>query len=94
MGYAIDKVLNQLIFNQMISDQSNLAPKYYLVVYFLRKTISAKTWYKTQNNKLLTIIKVFKACCHYLNDCKDKILVMTNHNNLSQFMDIKNLRFY
>ena len=55
--------------------------------------IFAETWYKTYNSKLLAIVKVFKIWHHYLKGCKHKIFVLTDHNNLSRFMDTKSLSF-
>ncbi len=40
-----------------------------------------KTWYKTQNSKLLAIVKVFKTWKHYLEGCKHEVLVLTDHDN-------------
>ena len=51
----------------------------------------AKTWYETHNDELLDIFEAFKTWRHYLEGCKHKVLVLTNHNNLCQFMDTKNL---
>ena len=59
------------------------------IVFFSKKMIPAKTWYKTHNSKLLAIVKVFKIWRHYLESCKHKVLVFTNHNNFCRFMDIK-----
>ena len=53
--------------------------------------IQAETWYKTHNNKLLAIIKVFKILGHYLKNCKYKVFIQINYNNLQRFIDIKNL---
>ena len=47
--------------------------------------------YKTHDNELLAIIEVFKTWQHFLEGCKHKVLVFTDHNNLCQFMDIKSL---
>ena len=58
-------------------------------LYFFRKMILAETRYKTHNAELLAIVEAFKTCCHYLEDCKYKVLVLTNYNNLWQFMDTK-----
>ena len=81
--YAIGEVLSRLILN-------NLGP-WYLVVYFSRKMITAKIRYETHNDELLAIIEGFKTWCHYLEGCKYKVLVHTDHNNLCQFIDIKSL---
>ena len=53
--------------------------------------ISAKTWYKTHDGKLLAIIEVFKTWRHYYKDYKYEVLVLTDHNNLQDFIDTKNL---
>ena len=53
--------------------------------------IPAKTWYKTHNSELLAIVKTFKNWRHYLKGCKYKVFIFTDHNNLWQFMDLKNL---
>lgn len=53
--------------------------------------ISAEIQYKTYDRELLAIVDVFKSQRHYLEGCNYKILVLTNHNNLCQFMDTKSL---
>ena len=53
--------------------------------------ISAETWYETHNGELLAIVKVFKIWRYYLEGCKYKVLVLTDHNNLCHFMDTKSL---
>ena len=94
--YAIDGVLRQLNFNSnAISNDLNKSDfgQWHPIAYFSRKMIPAKTQYKTYNAELLAIIKAFKTWRHYLEDCKYKVFVLTNYNNLCQFMDIKNLSF-
>ena len=56
--------------------------------------IFAKTQYKSYNTELLAIVKALKTLHHYLEGCKHKILILINYNNLSQFIDKKNLSFY
>ena len=53
--------------------------------------IPAETQYKTNDGKLLAIVKAFKTWRHYLKGCKHEALILTNHNNLCFFMDTKNL---
>ena len=53
--------------------------------------IPAETRYKTYNGELLAIVEVFKTWRHYLEGCKHKVLVFTDHNNLCRFMDTKSL---
>lgn len=72
-GYAINGV-----FNQLVLDDSG---QWHLVIFFFRKIISAETWYKTYNGKLLAIIETFKIWCHYLEHCKYKVFIFSNHNN-------------
>ncbi len=53
--------------------------------------IPAETCYKTHNHELLAIVKAFKTWRHYLEGCKYEVLVLTDHNNLCRFMDMKSL---
>ena len=53
--------------------------------------ILAETRYKTYDSELLVIVEAFKTWKHYLEGCKHKVLVLTDHNNLRQFMDMKSL---
>ena len=53
--------------------------------------ILIETQYETHNGELLAIVKVFKTWKYYLKSCKYKVLVLTNHNNLQRFIDIKSL---
>ena len=53
--------------------------------------ISVETRYKTQDGELLAIVKVFKTWKHYLEGFQHEILMLTDYNNLRQFMDIKSL---
>ena len=56
LSYAIEGVLNQLIFNHLTSNQSHWHP----VAYFLRKMIPVEMRYKTHNSELLAIVEAFK----------------------------------
>ena len=82
-GYAIGRVLSQLTSNDL--------GRWHLVAYFSQKMILAKTCYKTHNGELLAIVEAFKTWRHYLKGCKYKVLILTDHNNLQQFMDTKSL---
>ena len=53
--------------------------------------ILIETQYETHNGELLAIVEAFKTWYHYLEDCKHEVLVLTDHNNLRQFMDTKSL---
>ena len=53
--------------------------------------IPSETWYKTYDSGFLVIVEAFKTWRHYLEGYKHKILVLTDYNNLCQFIDIKSL---
>ncbi len=91
--YAIGGVLNQMTSDQHSSgfvthkDPNSDFPKseigqWHPVAFFSRKIISAETRYKTHDQELLAIIKTFKTWRYYLESCKYKVLVLTDHNNL------------
>ena len=82
-GYAISGVLSQLTLDYL--------GQWHPVAFYSQKMILAKTWYKTHNGELLTIVEAFETWRHYLEGCKHKVLVLTNHNNLCRFMDTKSL---
>ena len=82
-GYTISGVLSQLT-------SDNLG-QWHPVAFYSQKIIPAKTQYKTYDSKLLAIVEAFKIWRHYLKVCKYKVLVLTNHNNLRRFMNIKSL---
>ena len=82
-GYAISGVLCQLSLKNL--------GQWHLDAYFFQKMIPAKTCYKTYNGEFLAIVKAFKTWRHYLEGCKHKVLVLTDYNNLQQFMDTKSL---
>lgn len=65
--------------------------QWYLVAFFFQKMIPVKTCYETYNQELLAIMEVFKTGHHYLECFIYKVLILTDHNNLCQFMDTKSL---
>ena len=81
-GYAIGGVLSQLDIE---------TGQWHPVAYFSRKMIPAETRYETHDGELLAIVEAFKNWRHYLEGCKHEVLVLTDHNNLRQFMDMKSL---
>jgi len=62
-----------------------------LITYWLCKLLSAKDSYKTHNLKFLIIVKTFKQWCHYLKRSSHSIEILTDHNNLCEFMNVKML---
>ena len=94
-GYAIGGVLSQLASGTSpdgVVTKTDLG-QWHPVAFFSRKMIPAETWYETHNGKLLAIVEAFKTWRHYLEGCKHKVFVLTDHNNLRRFIDTKNLSF-
>ena len=82
-GYAIGEVLSQLI----LDDLGQLHP----ITFFSRKMIPAETRYETHDGELLAIVEAFKTWRHYLEGSQHEVLVLTDHNNLRRFMELKSL---
>ena len=86
-GYAIGGVLSQLNLdsdappNDSNSNKSDFG-QWHPVAYFSRKMIPAETRYETHDAELLAIVEAFKTWRHYLEGCKYKVLVLTDHNIL------------
>ena len=92
-GYAIGGVLSQLASGTSpdgVVTKADLG-QWHPVVFFSRKMIPAEIRYETHNGELLAIVEAFKTWRHYLKGCKHEVLVLTDHNNLRRFMDIKSL---
>lgn len=53
--------------------------------------ISAKTNYGIHEYEFLAIIKTFKTWEHYIKNFNYKLLILTNHNNIYYFLDIRSL---
>ena len=47
--------------------------------------------YKMHDQELLAIIEVFQTWHHYLEGCQYEVFILTDINNLRQFLDTKNL---
>ena len=92
-GYVIGGVLSQLASGTSpdgVVIKANLG-QWYLVAFFSRKMIPAKTQYKTHDGELLAIVEAFKTWRHYLEGCKHEVLILTDYSNLCRFMDTKSL---
>jgi len=61
------------------------------ITYWLCKLLSVKDSYKTHNLKFLVIVETFKQWCHYLKKSSHSIKILTDHNNLCEFMNVKML---
>lgn len=84
-SFGIDEIFSQLTLRHMTYINSDLSTSkihhLYLVTFFSRKMISARTWYETYNGDLLTIIKAFNTLHHCLEGYKYEIFVLTDCNN-------------
>ena len=95
MGYAIDGVLSQLtsgINPDRVVTKTDLG-QWHPIAFFSKKMILPETRYKTHNGKLLAIVKAFKTWRYYLESCKHKLLILTDHNIFCHFTDTKSLSF-
>ena len=59
------------------------------MAFFSQKIIPVKTRYEKYNGEFLAIIETFKTWRHYLEGSQHELFVLTNHNNLRQFIGIK-----
>ena len=93
LGYAIGGVLSQLASGTSPDGvvTKTYLDQWYSIAFFSRKMISAEIRYKIYDGELLAIVKAFKTWRHYLKGCKHEVLVLTGHNNLRCFIDIKSL---
>ena len=80
-GYDIGSV-----FSQMISEMG----QWYPIAYYSEKIIWTKTRYETHDTELLVTLEVFRNWRHYLERCRYKVLLLSDHNNLRRFMNTKN----
>lgn len=94
--FAINGVLSQLTLGHVTPSHLNQNPpseidEWHLVAFFSWKMIAAKIWYKTHDEELLAMVEAFQTWRLYLEVCGHKVLVLTDHNNVTQFIDIKSL---
>ena len=74
-----------------IYTQLQTSEQWHSVVYWLQKLSSMKNNYKTHNLELLVIVETFKQWHHYLKSNKYSVKILTDHNNLCEFMNVKTL---
>jgi hypothetical protein len=61
------------------------------VAFWLRKLIPAETRYETHDQQLLAIVTAFKQWRHYLEGSTHTVEVLTDHNNLVAFQNVKSV---
>ncbi len=74
-----------------IYSQLQTSEQWHPVAYWLWKLSSAKESYETHDLELLVIVEAFKQWHHYLEKSTHSVKVLTDHNNLCEFMNIKML---
>jgi hypothetical protein len=79
-GFAISGILSQL-------KEGQWRP----VAFYSRKLQGAELNYETHDSELLAIVVAFKQWRHYLEGSAHTIEVLTDHNNLRGFMNVKAL---
>ena len=80
-NFVLTDIISQLLMNE----------EWYSVIFWSRKMISSESKYKMHNQKLLIIIIMFKYWYHYLEDSYQIIEILTDHNNLQEFIKVKEL---
>jgi hypothetical protein len=74
-----------------IYSQLQMSEQWHPVAYWLWKLFSAEESYETHDLELLVIVEAFKQWHHYLERSTHSVKVLTDHNNLCGFMNIKML---
>jgi len=74
-----------------IYSQLQMSEQWHPVAYWLQKLSSAEESYETHDLELLVIVEAFKQWHHYLEKSTHSVKVLTDHNNLCGFMNIKML---
>jgi hypothetical protein len=69
--------------------QLQVSEQWHSVTYWLWKLLSTKESYKTHDLELLIIVETFKQWWHYFENSTHSVKVLTDHNNLCEFMNVK-----
>ena len=81
LDYALAGILLQLVSEGM----------WHSVIFWSRKMIPAEQQYEIYNQELLAIVIAFKQWKHYLKGNAHSVEVLTDYNNLCEFMNVKSL---
>ncbi len=77
-NYAVASILSQ-------SDDEN---QWHSIAFWFRIMINIERNYETYDQKLLIIVAMFKHWWHYVKDNYHTVEVLTDHNNLKNFMNV------
>ena len=80
-NYAVANILSQ-------SDDED---QWHSIAFWFRMMIDVERNYETHNQKLLIIVAMFKHWRHYVKESYHTVEVLTDHNNLKSFMNVRKL---
>ena len=80
-NYAVASILSH-------SDDEN---QWHSIAFWFRMIINVERNYEIYDQKLLIIVAMFKHWWHYVKDNYHTVEVLTDHNNLKNFMNIQKL---
>ncbi len=80
-NYAVMSILSQL------DDED----QWHSIAFWFRMMINVERNYKTHDQKLLVIVAMFKHWWHYMKDSYHTVKVLTDHDNLKNFMNVQKL---
>ncbi len=80
-NYAVASILSQ-------SDDEN---QWHSIAFWFRIMINVERNYETYDQKLLVIVIMFKHWRHYVKNSYHTVEVLTDHNNLKNFMNVQEL---
>ncbi len=79
-NYAVVNILSQ-------SDDD----QWHSIAFWFRIIINVQRNYEIHDQKLLVIVAMFKHWWHYVKDSHHTVEVLTDHNNLKNFMNVREL---
>jgi len=74
-----------------ILSQSDDKDQWHSITFWFKMMINVERNYETYDQKLLIIVAMFKHWWHYVEDNYHTVKVLTDNNNLKNFMNIQKL---
>ena len=81
--------VSEQAITEIYTQLQKMSELWHSVTYWLRKLMSVKVNYKTHNLELLVIVEMFKQWHHYFKGSWYSVEILTDHNNLQNFMKVK-----
>jgi len=82
------------VFNYAVASilsQSDDEDQWHSIAFWFRMMIDVERNYETHDQKLLVIVSMFKHWWHYVKDNYHTVEVLTDYNNLKNFMNVQKL---